>query len=105
MKKATLLLVLPLTIVLISIPSFAAEKPSIELGQKLFNNPGLGASKNSISCNTCHQNGDDLHNAGQNPNLTARINQCIIGPLKGEGINEKTVAMESLKMYIMSLGK
>jgi cytochrome c peroxidase len=88
-----------------SVPSFAVEEASVELGRKLFNNPGLGGSKNSVNCNTCHQNGEDLQNAGQKPNLTAIINQCIIGPLKGEAINDHTVAMESLRMYIMSLGK
>jgi cytochrome c peroxidase len=104
MKKTISLLAVSIAVVLMSVLSFAAEA-SVELGLKLFNNPGLGASKNSINCNTCHQNGEGLQNAGQNPKLTAIINQCIIGPLKGEAIDEHTVAMESLRMHIKSLGK
>ena len=105
MKNRILLIILSIAVVLMAMPSFAAEEPSVELGRKLFNNPGLGNSKNSISCNTCHPDGEGMQNAGQKPNLAAIINQCIVGPLKGDGISENTVAMESLKMYIKSLGK
>jgi len=85
--------------------AFAAEEPSVELGKKLFNNPGLGASQNAISCVVCHPDGEGLQNAGQKSNLTETINQCIIGPLKGEALYEDTVAMKSLVMYIQSLAK
>jgi hypothetical protein len=105
MKKTLLLFVSAAVFVLMATLSLAAEKPSIELGQKLFNNPGLGASQNSISCNTCHLNGDGLQKAGKQPDLAATINKCIVGPLEGQGISEETVAMKSLKMYIKSLGK
>ena len=104
MKKTTLFLITSSAIGLVSAPVFA-EEASIELGQKLFNNPGLGASKNAISCNACHAEGEGLENAGENPNLAAIINKCIIGPLEGEKLDEQTVAMRSLKMYIQSLGK
>ncbi|MBI5556193.1 MAG: hypothetical protein HY885_00990 [Deltaproteobacteria bacterium] len=83
----------------------SAEEASVELGQKLFNNPGLGASKNDKSCNSCHENGKGMDKAGKNPELALMINKCIKGPLQGEGISEDSVAMRSLKLYIQSLAK
>jgi cytochrome c553 len=105
MKKSISLSVFFIAIMLVSAPSFANKEASVELGRKLFNNPGLGGSTNATSCSTCHQNGEKLQNAGQNPNLTAMINRCITGPLKGEALNEYTAEMESLRLYILSLGK
>ena len=46
-----------------------------------------------------------MEKAGANPHLAAMINRCVQGPLQGEEINEKTVTMESLEMYIKSLAK
>ena len=104
MTKMKIVLVLAAGLVLCSYSAWA-EKPSVELGEKLFNNPGLGASKNATSCGSCHPKGNGMEKAGANPQLAAMINKCIKGPLKGEGINEKTEAMESLIMYIKSLAK
>lgn len=91
--------------VLMSTPAFSAAEPSVELGKQLFNNPGLGASQNAISCNACHPDGEGLQNAGKKSNLTEIINQCIVGPLKGEALYEDTTAMKSLRLYIQSLAK
>ncbi len=85
--------------------SALAEKPSVEMGKELFNNPGLGASQNAISCGACHPGGEGMAKAGGNPQLAAMINRCIEGPLKGEALSEKSVAMESLKLYLQSLAK
>ena len=52
-----------------------------------------------------HGNGKGMEKAGANPRLTQMINMCIRGPLKGEPLNEETVAMESLRMYLKSLAK
>jgi cytochrome c553 len=104
MKKTISFLVTSFAITLMSVPA-VAEEASVELGQKLFKNSGLGASQNAINCNTCHPNGEGMEEAGEKPNLAAMINKCIVGPLKGEKLNEQTVAMQSLKMYIQSLGK
>ena len=104
MKKTISFLVTSFVIGLMSVPAFA-EEASVELGQKLFNNPGLGASQNAINCSTCHPNGEGMEKAGKKPNLAAMINRCIVGPLKGEKLNEQTVAMQSLEMYIQSLSK
>ena len=104
MKKIISSLVVFFAAALLS-TSVLAEEASVELGQKLFNNPGLGASQNAISCSACHPDGKGLEKAGKKSNLTAMINKCIAGPLKGEALNEETVAMKSLRMYIQSLGK
>lgn len=82
----------------------AAEKSSLELGQKLFNDATLGGSKNETSCTTCHQDGKGLEKAGAKKDLVKMINNCITGPLKGEKIDGRSVEMRSLKMYIESLG-
>ncbi|MCB2180804.1 MAG: cytochrome-c peroxidase [Desulfobulbaceae bacterium] len=104
MRKSIVFFAASCAVVFMSFPVFA-EDASVELGKKLFNDSGLGASKNSTSCNVCHPNGEGLQNAGKNPQLTKMINKCIVGPLQGEKLNEQTVAMQSLKMYIESLGK
>ncbi|MBU0481240.1 MAG: cytochrome-c peroxidase [Proteobacteria bacterium] len=104
MKTIISFLVTSFVICLMSAAAFADEV-SVELGQQLFNNPGLGASQNAINCNTCHPNGEGLEHAGGKANLAAIINKCIVGPLKGEKLNEQTVAMQSLMMYIQSLSK
>jgi cytochrome c peroxidase len=104
MTKLKSVLVLASGLVFCSYSAWA-ESPSVELGEKLFNDPGLGASKNATSCGTCHPQGKGMEKAGANPQLTAMINRCVQGPLKGDEINEKTVTMESLKMYIKSLAK
>lgn len=104
MKKILSLSGIAVAVALLSFPVWA-EDASVELGKKLFSNPGLGASQNALSCNTCHPEGVGLEKAGGNPNLAALINQCIVGPLSGEKINEETVAMQSLKLYIQSLNK
>ena len=82
-----------------------AEKSSVELGKKLFNDPALGGSTNSKTCNTCHPGGEGLEDADSIPNLAEMINRCITGPLQGDEINEQTAEMRSLKVYIQSLSK
>lgn len=104
MTKMKIVLALAAGLVLCSYSAWA-EKPSVEQGEKLFNNPGLAGSKNATSCGTCHPQGKGLEKAGANPQLADMINMCIQGPLKGEEINEKTEAMKSLKTYIKSLAK
>ena len=104
MKKTVTLLAASCALLLFALP-VQAEEPSVALGKALFSNPGLGASKNDKTCNTCHADGKGMEKAGARSDLASVINQCIRGPLQGEGINEDTVAMESLKLYIKSLGK
>ncbi|MBU1667951.1 cytochrome C, partial [bacterium] len=94
MKKCFTLISAAFVFAILSTPVMA-ENSSVELGKKLFNEPGLGASKNDKNCNTCHNNGKGLENAGGNPKLTEIINKCITGPLEGEKIDGRTVAMRS----------
>jgi cytochrome c peroxidase len=81
----------------------AAETPSAALGEKLFNDPALGAADNEKSCNSCHPGGKGLVDAGSNPKLAANINRCITGPLDGQALKDNSIEMQSIKMYIQSL--
>jgi len=103
MKKKTIVTVLTCGLIFVGSQSMAGES-SIELGEKLFNDPTLGGSTNSKSCGSCHPGGEGLEKAGAKEDLTAMINRCIVGPLKGDKIDGRTVNMRSLKMYIESLG-
>ena len=105
MKRTKIVLLLAAGMIVSGSVVGAAEMPSVELGEKMFNNPGLGALQNAISCATCHPKGKGLEKAGANPRLAAMVNKCIAGPLKGEGLSEKSVAMESLLLYLKSLAQ
>lgn len=84
--------------------SLAAEA-SIGQGKKLFNDPALGGTLNPTSCNSCHQNGKGLEKAAARKDLAAMINTCIEQALQGEKLDEHSPEMESLVLYIRSLGK
>ncbi|MBU0729960.1 MAG: cytochrome C [Proteobacteria bacterium] len=102
MKKRILLVAAAL--IILSPGLSLAETSSIELGKQLFNDPTLGGSTNSKTCNSCHDNGSGLEKSGDNQNLVKMINKCIEGPLAGKAIDGRTAPMRSLKMYIQSLG-
>lgn len=104
MNRINTLLGAAAAVVMLSLPA-GAEEASVAMGAKLFSDPGLGASKNDKSCNTCHKNGSGLEKVGNDPRLATVINQCIAGPMEGEKLNEQTVAMQSLILYIKSLDK
>jgi len=70
-----------------------------------FNDPSLAGSSNVRSCNICHKNGSGLERAGKKKTLTKTIQQCIKGPLGGAKLDESSVEVQSLKMYIESLSK
>jgi cytochrome c peroxidase len=82
-----------------------AGESSVELGQQLFNDPKLGGGTSGKSCNSCHAGGQGMEKAGKRADLIAVINQCIVGPMKGQKIDGRTKEMRSLKMYIESLAK
>jgi cytochrome c peroxidase len=104
MDRKTMAVLAAAAVMSFAVPAVAG-KSSVELGKKLFNDPALGGSTNSTSCNTCHPDGKKLARAGKRKDLTAMINRCIVGPLKGERIDGRTVAMRSLKLYIKSLSE
>ena len=80
-------------------------KASVELGEKLFNDPSLGGSKNTRSCATCHPNGEGMEKAADRDDLVKMINRCIVGALAGEKLDGRSAEMLSLKMYIISQKK
>ena len=82
-----------------------AEEATAEKGETLFNDPALGGSTTPASCNGCHPGGKNLAKAGEKTNLKDMINMCIGQALKGNQLDEQSVEMESLVLYIKSLGK
>ena len=104
MKKLSMLFGL-LLFTCLSVSLAFGGKASIELGEKLFNDPSLGGSKNTRSCATCHPNGEGMEKAGDRDDLSSMINRCIVGALGGEKIDGRSLEMLSLKMYIISLKK
>ena len=81
----------------------AEKEPSAAEGEKLFNDPQLAGSVNTSSCATCHPDGKGLEKAFENPKLVSVINACITGPLEGRALEESSVEMQSLKLYVESL--
>lgn len=91
--------------VLLSGLPVTAGETSVELGKRLFNNPGLGGSSSDKSCNSCHPNGAKLEKAGANKQQAKAINRCLTGSLAGKKLDGRGVEMKSLKMYIASLAQ
>lgn len=105
MKTSRLILAISMIMALTATVAMAKEKTSVELGQKLFNDPKLGGATSGQTCNTCHPGGKGLEKAGDKANLDDMIDKCIVGPLKGKKVDGRTVEMKSLKLYIQSLAK
>jgi cytochrome c peroxidase len=84
------------------IASAVQEGASIEKGKMMFNDTKLGTT--GKSCNSCHPGGKGLEKSGSRKDLTDIINGCITIPLKGKALDPKSVEMESLVLYIKSLG-
>ncbi len=88
-----------------------AQKPSVELGKKLFNDPSLGT--NGKACSTCHQSEEKVGVlaakgvwfGGRARTLEQAINICVTGPLAGKALPENSVEMKSIAMYMQSLIK
>jgi cytochrome c peroxidase len=103
MKAAIIAILLVFAVVSAGDITFAAQsEATIEKGTVLFNDPKLGT--NGKSCNFCHPNGKGLEKSGSSPDLVDTINGCITIPLKGKALDPKSVEMQSLVLYIKSLG-
>lgn len=103
MKVVTSVCLLVLTVLFTSSISFAVQGgASIEKGKKMFNDPKLGTT--GKSCNSCHPDGKGLEQSGSRQDLADIINGCITIPLKGKALDPKSVEMESMVLYIKSLG-
>lgn len=83
--------------------AMAGEGPSKKLGKELFERPKLGS--NGKSCADCHPDGKGLNKAASYDadELGNIINQCIKGPLEGNGLAPSENNMKSLIIYIKSL--
>ncbi|NTW82098.1 MAG: cytochrome C [Chlorobiaceae bacterium] len=81
----------------------AEENPSIEKGMQLFNSTLFAGATSGKSCASCHPGGADLQFAWVNPNLAGQVNNCIIGPLRGVPLDEDSMEMQSILLYIQSL--
>jgi cytochrome c len=77
------------------------EKPSIELGRKLFNEvqPGITGK----TCADCHKDGAGLEKSGSSEHHPAMINKCATNALHGKPLATDSVEMQSLMLYINSL--
>jgi mono/diheme cytochrome c family protein len=90
----------------------SGEKASVKEGKALFNDPELGST--GSSCNTCHTDGRGLEKATKktkwiiggkvHSTLEEAINYSIVTGLRGNTLNVGSVEMQSLVLYIKSLG-
>ena len=88
------------------------ERVSVKKGKALFNDPELGST--GSSCNTCHTDGRGLEKAANkkkwiiggrvHSTLEEAINYSIVTGLRGNALNVESVEMQSLVLYIKSLG-
>ncbi|MBI5191411.1 MAG: cytochrome C [Nitrospirae bacterium] len=110
MKRLTCVLSC-LAVLALSLPAYAEDAPSAELGKKLFNDPALGT--NGKSCATCHPSEKKVGElatrgtwfGGRAKTLVQANNICITGPLAGKALPEDSVEARSLAMYMNSLAK
>jgi len=104
MKSMKLMaLVSLLLLVGVGVVCAAHHEPTVEKGKMLFNDPQLGTA--GKSCGTCHPDGKGMAKAAAKPELAATVNTCISKALKGKPLDEKSVEMQSLVLYIQSLAK
>lgn len=104
MKTKSCFFALVLLSLTITACTSAEKEPSASEGEKLFNDLQLAGSVNASSCASCHPGGKGLERAFKNPKLVSVINACITGPLDGQSLEESSVEMLSLKLYVESFG-
>ncbi len=80
-------------------------EPTVAEGERLFRDPSLAGSANTMSCEACHPGGEGLRRAIDNPRLLSVINACIAGPLEGKPFAEDSMELLSLKLYVESIGE
>jgi cytochrome c553 len=78
------------------------HEASVEKGKALFNDPKLGTT--GKSCNDCHPNGKGAEKAAMRKDLESIVNGCIVQSIKGKALDAKSVEMQSLILYIKSVG-
>ncbi len=103
MKRTSLALVIIALGLAAGSPATAAHhEASVENGKALFNDPKLGTT--GRSCNDCHENGKGIEKAAGRKDLDSVVNGCITQALKGKALDVKSPDMQSLIIYINSLG-
>ncbi len=102
MKRHNMALLIVLTLAVGAGIVFAAEGASIEKGKSLFNDPKLGTT--GKSCNTCHPEGKNIQKAAARIDLVQIVNGCITNSIRGKALDPQSVEMQSLILYIKSLG-
>jgi cytochrome c peroxidase len=102
MKRGDLIVLIALATVVGNSSVFAAEGASIDKGRVLFNDPKLGTT--GKSCNTCHPDGQNIQKAGIRSDLEQIVNGCITHSIKGKALDPQSIEMQSLILYIKSLG-
>ncbi len=65
----------------------------------------VGTFSSGQSCNSCHPDGQGMAKSAAKANLAETINTCIVKALKGKALDVKSVEMQSMVLYIQSLGK
>jgi hypothetical protein len=83
--------------------ALAVEAPSAEYGKKLFEGVELGGPGGAASCSDCHLGGKRLEKVRSNPDLARTINNCLIGPMKGNAMPADSRELQSLILYLRSL--
>jgi len=102
MKRSALVVFIVLVTVIGIGIVYANGSASIEKGKALFNDTKLGTT--GKSCNTCHPDGHNIQQAGTKSNLDQIVNACITNSIHGKALDPKSIEMQSLILYIKSLG-
>ena len=114
MKKLWIVVFVAFVLVVGSTLAFGMKhEASAEKGKALFNDAKLGTAGNT--CGSCHPDGKGLEASGTktewraggkvHKTLEDAINLCITMPLKGKALDVKSKEMQSMVMYIKSLGE
>ncbi len=104
MKKITTLLTMLFLFLFVAASGVLAmsHEATADKGKALFNDPKLGT--NGRSCSDCHKNGAGLERAAERKDIENMINGCIRANLNGRPLKPSSVEMQSLVLYILSLG-
>ena len=104
MRSFRILFVAVLVVAVLAGIAFAMKhEASVDKGKALFSDKNLGT--NGKTCNDCHQNGKGMEKAGAKADLVATINKCVTQAIKGKALDEKSIEMQSMVLYIKSIGK
>lgn len=87
---------------MVSVVFAAKHEATADKGKVMFNDTKLGA--NGKTCNDCHKDGAGLEKAGVKKGVETMVNTCITKALNGKALKKKSMEMQSLVLYIKSLG-